>query len=90
MNHDGDSDSTGAIAGNIVGAIHGYRALCAEHLLCPPGCELADVVELADIVLALADDLATECPIDEYTHIDTPARRQWYARYWVKQPAGLG
>ena len=90
VNHDGDSDSTGAIAGNIVGAIHGYRALCAEHLLCPPGRELADVVELADIVLALADDLATECPIDEYTHIDTPARRQWYARYWVKQPAGLG
>ena len=90
VNHDGDSDSTGAIAGHIVGAIHGYRALCAGHLLCPPGRELEDVLELSDVILALADDLATDCPIDEYSPVDTPARRQWYARYCEKRPAGIG
>ena len=90
VNHDGDSDSTGAIAGHIVGAIHGYRALCSRQLLCPPGRSLDDVLELSDVILALADDLASGCPIDEYSPIDTPARRQWYARYCEKRPAGIG
>ena len=27
VNHDGDSDSTGAIAGNMLGALHGYEAI---------------------------------------------------------------
>ena len=90
VNHDGDSDSTGAIAGHIVGAIHGYSALSSRQLLCPPGRSLDDVLELSDVVLALADDLASGCSIDEYSHIDTQAERQWYERYWVKRPAGLG
>ena len=90
VNHDGDSDSTGAIAGHIVGAIHGYSALSSRQLLCPPGRSLDDVLELSDVVLALADDLASGCSIDEYSHIDTPAERQWYERYWVKRPSGIG
>ncbi len=32
VNHDGDSDSTGAIAGNILGAILGYRAIPPYYL----------------------------------------------------------
>lgn len=32
VNHDGDSDSTGAIAGNIIGAILGYSAIPTHYL----------------------------------------------------------
>ena len=32
VNHDGDSDSTGAIAGNIIGAILGYSAIPTYYL----------------------------------------------------------
>ena len=48
VNHDGDSDSTGAIVGNIIGAQIGYDAIpqkWKEHL------------ELSDILLRLSDEL---------------------------------
>jgi len=48
VNHGGDSDSTGAITGNIVGAFHGPDAL-------PP--EWVDHVELKDVIRTLAEDL---------------------------------
>lgn len=49
VNHDGDSDSTGAIAGNIIGAILGYSAIPQEFI---------DHLELHDVILSMADDLA--------------------------------
>lgn len=42
VNHSGDSDSTGAICGNILGAIQGTRAIPDEWLA---GLELRDVIE---------------------------------------------
>lgn len=60
VNHDGDSDSTGAIAGNIVGAYLGYSKI-------PP--YYVENLELKDIVLELADDLSMPVPSldkDEY------------------------
>ena len=48
VNHSGDSDSTGAIAGNILGTIHGEDALSRLSL---------GDVELRDEILRLADDL---------------------------------
>ena len=48
VNHSGDSDSTGAIAGNILGAIHGEDALARLSL---------GDVELRDEIVRLADDL---------------------------------
>ena len=42
VNHSGDSDSTGAICGNILGAIHGTAAIPAEWLAT---LELRDVIE---------------------------------------------
>ena len=48
VNHSGDSDSTGAIAGNILGAVHGEEALSRLSL---------GDVELRDEVIRLADDL---------------------------------
>jgi ADP-ribosylglycohydrolase len=48
VNHDGDSDSTGAIAGHLLGALHGARAI-PEHFLAP--------LELRAVIEALAADL---------------------------------
>lgn len=48
VNHNGDSDSTGAVTGNIVGAVCGYDAI--------PECYKADL-ECGDVILHVADDL---------------------------------
>ena len=48
VNHAGDSDSTGAITGNILGAAIGYDAI-PQHF--------KDDVELHDVILHVADDL---------------------------------
>lgn len=48
VNHDGDSDSTGALAGHLLGAMHGMQALPAEWL---------DPLELRDVVDEVARDL---------------------------------
>lgn len=49
VNHDGDSDSTGAVAGNIIGAILGYSAIPEKYIT---------NLELHDVILSVADDLA--------------------------------
>lgn len=48
VNHKGDSDSTGAVTGNILGAVVGYDAM--------PQC-YKDNLELHDVILHVADDL---------------------------------
>ena len=90
VNHDGDSDSTGSITGNIMGAIYGYEAFKAQNLFCPNGHTFEETIELSEIILALADDLYTGCIISEYDPIDTPEKRQWYERYCEMKPAGIG
>ena len=57
VNHDGDSDSTGAIAGNIMGAIHGYQSIKRQNLFCPAGHKLETTLELLDVILTISDDL---------------------------------
>lgn len=89
VNHDGDSDSTGSVCGNIMGAIYGYEAIKNQRIFCPQGKELEQTLELSNIILALADDLYTSCIISEYDPIDTPEKRQWYERYCAMKPAGL-
>lgn len=89
VNHDGDSDSTGSITGNIMGAIYGYEAIKKERLFCPDGREFETTIELANIILALADDLYSGCIISEYDSIDTPEKKQWYARYCEMIPEGI-
>jgi ADP-ribosylglycohydrolase len=51
VNHTGDSDSTGAICGNILGAIHGTAAVPAEWL---------GELELRDVIEQLTRDALTE------------------------------
>ena len=48
VNHSGDSDSTGAIAGNILGALHGLSALPRDWI---------DQIELADVILRQAEQM---------------------------------
>lgn len=89
VNHDGDSDSTGSITGNIMGAIYGYEAIKRERLFCPYGKKFEDTIELHNIILSIADDLYTGCIISEYDPIDTPEKKQWYARYCEMKPVGI-
>lgn len=49
VNHDGDSDSTGAVAGNIIGAILGYSAIPTKYI---------ENLELKDVLISVADDLS--------------------------------
>ena len=48
VNHKGDSDSTGAIAGNILGAALGYDRIDTKW---------KEKLELSDVILRVADDL---------------------------------
>lgn len=48
VNHGGDSDSTGAVTGNILGAAIGYEAIPQKF---------KDDLELHDVILHMADDL---------------------------------
>jgi ADP-ribosylglycohydrolase len=59
VNHDGDSDSTASIAGNLLGAMHGVEAIPKRWLL---------GLELRRVVIEIADDLATfsDWPIGEF------------------------
>ena len=56
VNHDGDSDSTGAVAGNIIGAILGYSAIPKKYLA---------GLELLDVLASVADDLAGFSPKEQ-------------------------
>ena len=90
VNHDGDSDSTGSVCGNIMGAIYGYEHIKERNIFCPEGKQLEETLELSGIILALANDLSTGCIISEYDPIDTPEKRQWFDRYCEMKPAGIG
>jgi len=71
VNHSGDSDSTGSVTGNLVGAVHGLEAV--------PG-EWFDALEGADVVSQVAQDAATELlspPWDEHD----PVPADWWHRY---------
>ena len=54
VNHKGDSDSTGAVAGNILGALHGYQAIEEKW---------KKDLELSDVILEIADDLCHGCKV---------------------------
>ena len=90
VNHDGDSDSTGSITGNIMGVIYGYEYIKQHNIFCPEGHSFEQTIELSDIILALADDLTTSCVIGEITPIDTYEQRRWELRYCNMLPVGLG
>lgn len=73
VNHSGDSDSTGAITGNIMGALHGYDAIPHYY---------KQDLELRWLIEALAIDLATDVPdaVDDDIE-DTPEKKAWRRKY---------
>lgn len=90
VNHDGDSDSTGAVCGNIMGAIWGYAEMKRRRLCCPQGKELEQTLELANLILTLADDLYSGCMVQPCNApIETQAKQQWMDRYVNMKPVGL-
>ena len=74
VNHDGDSDSTGAITGNLLGAMQGAGAIPNEWL---------EPLELRDVIMDIADDLY------DYRDWDIGERGRNDAlneRVWLKYP----
>ena len=69
VNHSGDSDSTGAVTGNILGAYLGLKAIPQKYL---------DNLELKDIIIELADDLYNDCKISEFSHYHDEIWEQKY------------
>ena len=58
VNHSGDSDSTGAVTGNILGAWLGIEAI-PQHF--------KDGLELTDVIEEIAKDLYNDCQMSEYS-----------------------
>ena len=74
VNHNGDSDSTGAVTGNIVGAWVGYEAMNEKW---------KRDLELSDIILEIADDLCHGCVMTEYGSYRDEV---WETKYIEMQP----
>ena len=68
VNHDGDSDSTGAVTGNILGAWLGFDAIEGRW---------KNGLELYDVLMELADDL---CIVQQLPP-DTPLPPEWIEKY---------
>ena len=69
VNHGGDSDSTGSVTGNILGARLGARAIPEKYLA---------RLELRDVISEIADDLFKGCGISGYgPYRDEP----WVSKY---------
>ena len=69
VNHKGDSDSTGAVAGNILGALVGYDAIEEKW---------KTDLELLDVILEIADDLYYSRRAGEDDHKQDP---EWISKY---------
>lgn len=85
VNHKGDSDSTGSVTGNILGALVGYEAIEDKWKA---------KLELKDVILEIADDLSKGVPLSsagvcndpvwlgKYNTTGTSLDDKWNARYW--------
>lgn len=67
-NHGGNSNTTAAIAGTLVGARIGFNAIPDRFI---------DRLELVDVILELADDVTTDCPMSEWG----PRNPVWVHKY---------
>lgn len=73
VNHDGDSDSTGLIAGHLLGTMQG-RSVIPERWLAP--------LELRGVMEEMADDLATagSWRLDAWDDPDASAEEEYYVQ----------
>ena len=79
VNLTGDSDSTGAIAGNLLGALHGVEAIPQRWL---------ELLELREVITTVADDLLSwpQWKVGEPPPQDADGRRE--RAYWVDRYPG--
>ncbi len=70
VNHDGDSDSTGSIVGNLLGTMHGVDAIPAEWLA---------PLELREVIAEMAEDLYAfpDWGIGEYSENEEMNEKIW-------------
>ena len=73
VNHDGDSDSTGLIAGHLLGAMRDLSEIPARWLA---------TLELRDVIEEIADDLATvgACILGSSDDPATSAEEAYYTQ----------
>lgn len=76
VNHNGDSDSTGAITGNILGARLGFDKIESKW---------KENLELYDVILEIADDLCHGCMMSEYSSYIDPDWERKYIYMQLKQ-----
>ena len=78
VNHNGDSDSTGAVTGNILGALLGYDAIEEKW---------KKNLELIDVIIEMADDLCHGCQMSEfdYDYRDLDWERKYLDMKWKAQ-----
>lgn len=80
VNHSGDSDSTGAVTGNILGALVGYEAMEDKW---------KKDLECADVILEMAEDLCYGCQMEEYSHYhDEDWARKYMHMHWKDSDFG--
>lgn len=77
VNHDGDSDSTGSVCGNLMGVIVGYDGIPEKY---------KTNIELKNVILAIANDMIHGCNISEYHPAETMDEKQWERRYVFANP----
>ena len=76
VNHSGDSDSTGAVTGNILGAYLGLKGIPQKYL---------EHLELKNVIIELANDLYKDYKMAEYAPHDKEIWKQKYI-YKTYQP----
>lgn len=69
VNHSGDSDSTGSVTGNILGAYLGFAAIPTKYI---------DRLELKGIILEIAEDLCFDSAASEHSDI---LAQNWAHKY---------
>ena len=69
VNHDGDSDSTGSVTGNILGAYLGINAIPEKFIT---------NLELKDLIEDVATDLFNDCKISEFSDYSDEV---WESKY---------
>ena len=72
VNHSGDSDSTGAITGNILGAYLGISNIPNKFL---------EKLELRTVIEEIAEDLYNDCPVSEYADNSSQEAKRWLEKY---------
>lgn len=81
VNHSGDSDSTGAVTGNILGAWLGAHSIDAKW---------TKDLELYDILCEMAEDLCYGCHISEYgDYYDEAWERKYICMHWKENPSSM-